>query len=484
MNKYLTIDIGTSSIKVAVFSETGKIICSYKRDCVPFFPAEGYVEQDAEDWWVVVKGLLNDVFVKEDPRSISCIVISGQTPACVPIDEDGKPVRPAIIWMDRRSSAQTKWLKEHLDNQMLENSLNNLDSYFGGVKWLWYLQNEPELYQKTWKILQANSYISYLLTGMTAIDPSQAGICDPCYNVNIGEWNESVCGLINLDIDKLPTVYPSEKIIGHVSFSASAETGLAEGTPVACGGGDFAFACLSAGVYQKGRAALMLGTAGNLFFPNPTGADSRLINTFHITGERLALGGVLAGGVIAWIREVFGNLVDFDTLEKEAIEVLPGAEGLTLLPYLLGERTPVWDPDARGVLIGLSLNHKRGHIYRAALEGISFGFKQIQEILKENGDVLESVVAIDGGAQSALWRQILANVLQVPLDHYPEHGGTSLGAAYLAAKAVGQFEDFTSIDTWLGPAETTYPDKSMEGIYQQKYEIYKNIYPLFKKCMK
>ena len=482
MNKYLVIDIGTSSAKAAVFSDTGKIICSHKRDYPLYFPAEGFAEQNPEDWWLAVKYSLKEIFVQEDPKTISCIVVSGQAPGCVPVDVNGKPVRPAIIWMDRRSYLQSDWLKAHLDQQIIENTQNNLDSYYGGVKWLWFLQNEPELYKKTWKIMQANSYITYLLTGVTAIDPSQAGICSPCFNFDTGEWDENICRSMDLDLNKLPSVYPSEKIIGFVTSQASADTGLAEGTPVACGGGDFAFACLSAGVYQKGRAALMLGTAGNLFVPNPAGADPRLINTYHVTGERLALGGVMAGSAIVWIREIFGKQIEFEQLEDEANEVKPGAEGLTFLPYLLGERTPVWDPEARGVLLGLSLNHKRGHIYRAILEGVSFGFKQIQEILRENGDVLESVVAIDGGAKSSLWRQIFSDVLQVPLHYYPEHGGTSLGAAFLAAKAVGQFNDFSAIDSWLGFSETDYPDHSLDSIYQQKYGIYKKIYPLFKAC--
>jgi len=228
--------------------------------------------------------------------------------------------------------------------------------------------------------------------------------------------------------------------------------------------------------------SLSEGTAGNLFVPNPAGTDSRLLNTFHVTGERLALGGVMAGSAIVWIREILGKHVDFDLLEEEAERVNPGADGLTFLPYLLGERTPVWDPSARGVLLGLSLNHKRGHIYRAILEGGCYGFRQIQEIIQENGDIIQEVVAIDGGAKSALWRQIFSDVLQVPLRWYPAHGGTSLIAAFLAAKAVGHFNDFSGINTWLGASETNYPDKSLDSIYHRKYEIYKQIYPLYKNC--
>lgn len=477
MNKYLAIDIGTSSIKVATYSENGEEISLLTSIYATYSPFEGWMEQNPEDWWVEVKRLLNNILIEEDPKSISCIVVCGQAPSCVPVDKDGKPLRPAIIWMDRRSESQSKWLKIHLDKQQLENSSNNLDSYFGGVKWLWFLQNEPFLYRKTWKILQASGFITYLLTGEASIDPSQAGLCSPCFNFNTGGWDERICKAMNLDINKLPSIFASDQIVGFVTSSASTETGLVEGIPVVCGGGDFAFACLSAGVYTKGKAALMLGTAGNLIIPDSEVADYRLINTFHVTGKRLVLGGVLAGKAISWIKEIIANNIDLDTLEEEARETLLEDDGLIFLPYLIGERTPVWDPNARGMFLGLSINHKRGHIYKAVLEGVCYAFKQIQEILQENGDYFHEVIAINGGAKSTYWRQIFSDVLQVPVSWLPNSSGTLLGAAFLAAKAIGQFHDYSCIDTWLGPTIYSYPQYDHSLIHQHKYRIYRKAYP-------
>lgn len=265
-----------------------------------------------------------------------------------------------------------------------------------------------DLFQRTWKLLQPNGYVIYHLTGETVIDPSQAGLCSPCFNLKTAAWDEAICREMGLALSVLPDVHPSRAIIGQVSAAAAQATGLPQGTPVVCGGGDFACACLGAGVTGPGRAAMMLGTAGNLLVPAAVAPDSRLLHTLHVTGGPLSFGGVMAGGNLNWFNHLLGTYDPhiYTILDGEASLLPPGAEGLVYLPYLMGERTPIWDPEARGAFIGLSSRHSRAHLYRAILEGVAFAFRQIAEILRASGASFEAVAALDGGARSALWRQI------------------------------------------------------------------------------
>jgi xylulokinase len=266
--------------------------------------------------------------------------------------------------------------------------------------------------------------------------------------------------------------------VGHITRSAADATGIPAGTPVVCGGGDFACACLGAGVSGGGSAAMMLGTAGNLLVPGPGKNDPRLINTVHVTGEPLRLGGVMAGGAVRW----FGDMLRVDepdlfaALDAEAEAVPAGASGLIFLPYLLGERTPIWDPHARGAFIGLSGGHHRGHLFRAVLEGVAFAFRQMNEIVGEAGAPVREVIAVNGGAKSALWRRIFADVLGVPVRYRPASGGTVLGAAYLARVGAGDTTGFQEIEAWLERPIDTEPSARTAAVYDHQYGVFRDLY--------
>jgi xylulokinase len=428
---------------------------------------------------------------------VRAVCVSGQAPLCVPVDRSGDPLRPAILWLDRRAQPQADWLRERLGLEAAARiSGNTLDPYFGGVKWLWFRQAEPELYRQTWKIFQAHSYINYRLTGEAATDPSHAGMCSPCFNLRGRAWDESACQLMEIDPQKLPAIRPSTEVIGAVTRAAAQVTGIPAGTPVVCGGGDFACACLGAGAGPhaarqgagphaarqgdggEGSAAMMLGTAGNLLVPGLERADPRLINTVHVTGEGLSLGGVLAGEAAGWFREMLNIPQEglIEALEGEAAQVPAGADGLVFLPYLLGERTPVWDSRARGVFFGLAASHRRGALYRAVLEGVAYAFRQMGEILAECGHPLHEVIAINGGARSPLWRQIMADVLGAPVRWRPTSGGTALGAAWLAALGAGDVQGFEGLSAWLEPAVDTLPDPATQSVYSTRYAVYRQLY--------
>ena len=476
---FLTIDLGTSSLKAALYNDSGYLLACSVESYLLSYPHTGWVEQSPEDWWnaccLACKRIL-----AENKVTIRAVCVSGQAPACVPINLQGEPLRPAIIWMDRRSVSQADRFKL---NQCLQQAaaqgLNTFDSYFGGFKWLWFQEYEPQLYRQTWKILQANGYLIHKLTGTVITDPGHAGICTPFFSDELGGWSETLCDMLQFDLDKLPDILPVTSVIGQVSRSSRDETLIPAGTPVIAGAPDFLCACLGAGVLDNQSAALMLGTAGNLMFPSAAKIDHRMLNTRFVNGDLISTGGVLAGGAISWFCKLV-NVNDPRILEEEARQVQPGSEGLLFLPYLLGERSPIWDPNARGVFMGLNSSHTRAHLYRAVLEGVAFSFLQMKEIMAEQGICPADVIAIDGGARSSLWRQILADALQLPVRWRNNNAGTALGCAFLAGMGSGTFNDFSQILQWLEPTIDTLPDQNNAERYQLHYKAFLDLYAALK----
>lgn len=481
MQAYLVVDIGTSSTKVTSFSTSGQQLASLGARYEVSMPQPGWAEQDPEIWWQAVCRLCNELTAAHPDVEVLALVTSGQAPSCVPIDLDGKPLRPAVLWLDRRSTGQVDWLRERLgEERAYAISGNRLDSYFGGLKWLWFRQNEPELFRRTWKILQANSFITYKLTGQAVIDPSQAGLCSPCFDIAQRVWSPEVLRILDIPLEKLPDILPSAAVVGDLTPEAARLTGLKAGLPVVCGGGDFACSCLGAGVTQAGSAAMMLGTAGNLLVPDPPRGDARLLNTVHLTGQNLSLGGVMAGGATQWFT---GNVLGLEgsdfyaRLESEAAQTPPGADGLIFLPYLMGERTPIWDAQARGVMLGLTSRHTHAHLYRAIMEGVAYAYRQMADVLRASGSRLDYAVAMDGGANSALWRQIFSDILNLPVHWRGGSGGTGLGTAFLAAVAIGVEPHFNAVEKWLGPSQISQPRVENHTIYERLFDIYASLYP-------
>jgi xylulokinase len=287
---------------------------------------------------------------------------------------------------------------------------------------------------------------------------------------------------MGIKLEMLPDLVPSTAVIGRVAPHAASVSGIPAGTPVAAGAGDYALSCLGAGAIGPGDAVAMLGTAGNLLVAEPSGRDPRLINTIHATGGALCLGGVMAGGLINWLREILDLEAEqlYTTLETEAASTPPGADGLVFLPYLQGERTPVWDPNARGMFFGLTTRHRRAHLYRAVLEGAAFAFRQMLEIVQGTGTPIQSVALTDGGARSPLWRQIFADVLGIPVHWQPKSGGTLLGTALLAGVACGQLPGFEAIESWLGPVTILQPIPDRKPTYERLFSIYSQLYDRLK----
>jgi xylulokinase len=446
VTRLLGIDIGTTGVRAAVFDEAGTMLADASVECLYESPQPGWAEIDPEKWWAAVGHVLGRI----DVSNIDAIAVVGQAPTAVSMGTR----EPAILWLDTRAEAEARAL--------------GIPAYYLGPKLRW-LEAQGRA-QGVTAVAQSHAYITYRLTGELATDPSTAALCLPHFDLTKRAW---------LDAERFPPIRDAHSIIGSVRANPF---GLREGTPVVAGGGDFAAATLGAGVVAEGEACLMLGTAGNLLVPrNSPGTDARLINAHHVGADVwLSLGGTLSGGAQEWLRKALGGVAHAE-LDEEAARVAPGAEALLFLPYLQGERTPIWDTEARGTFTGLGLNHGRGHLWRALLEGIALSFVDCQEVLESDGGIrLREVVAANGGGKSALFRQILCDALGVPLEYTPVSGGTVAGAAMLAALGIGVLESAADAKKWRGKVVRHSPNAEAHARYRELLPVRRALYESLK----
>jgi xylulokinase len=436
----LGIDVGTTGVRAGVFDEQGRQLTEASSACPPVTPAPGRAEADAERWWAAVADVCGRVGQKVSLAQIEGIGVVGQAPTAVLVEADARPLGPAILWLDVRAAAEARAIDAALGPGRAEAlSGNRMHAYYLGPKLAWLRAHEPRALDRAAHVMQSHAFVALRLTGRAACDPSTAMLCSPLYDARAGTWSEEACRAVGVPIRALPGVMRAHDVLGAVTRTAAAATGLREGTPVVAGGGDFAASALGAGVVDEGRACLMLGTSGNLLIPTDDPVfDSRLINSHHVGCDRwLALGGTLCGAALEWFRSVFAPGVAWESLEAEASAVDVAGSELLFLPYLQGERTPIWDEAARGVLSGLDLTHGRGHVLRALVEGIALSFRHCLSVAQERGLRFDEVVATDGAGRNALLRQTLADALGLPLVWSDEGSGTLLGAAILAGLGTG-----------------------------------------------
>ncbi len=475
--RLLGIDIGTTGVRAALFDGGGMLLAEASLPCPYDAPAPGWAEIRPERWWNATREVLALLAARVGSLAgVTCIGVVGQAPTVALVDASGAELGPAILWLDTRAAGEARELGVH--------------AYYLGPKLLWLARNGESLRQARW-ILQSHAFLGYRLTGTVAIDPSTAALCLPLFDLGARAWLPSACEAAGIRPEQLPPVLPASAVLGGVTAEAARAVGhgLRAGTPVATGGGDFAAATLGAGVVEEGEACLMLGTAGNLLVPRKTpGLDARLINAHHVGADRwLSLGGTLSGGAQEWLRQALANGTDalpaFDVLEAEAARVPAGSDALLFLPYLQGERTPIWDTDARGAYVGLALGHGRGHLWRALLEGIALGFVDCQEVLEQDGVRLHEVVAANGGGKSALFRQILCDALGVPLVYTPQASGTVAGAAILAGLACDAIASPDDARAWRGASVRHEPDARAHARYREllglRRQAYAGLRPVF-----
>ena len=479
----LGIDIGTTGVRAAIFAEDGRMVADASASCLHDSPKPGWAEADPEAWWRAIARVLGELALTNELDEIACIAVVGQAPTVVLVDAAGAVVRPAVLWLDTRAEGEAREL--------------GTEAYYLGPKLLWLARNEPAAIAKTKWVLQSHAFVAMRLTGEVAVDPSTAALALPLFDLTKLEWVYSAFTRVHnassgagVRPEQMPPLRRSHEVLGTVTAGAARATGLRVGTRVVVGGGDFAAATLGAGVVAEGEACLMLGTAGNLLVPCRTpGTDARLINTHHVGVESwLSLGGTLSGGAQEWLRHaltrasasedtaVRGSLPTFEVLDGEALRIAAASDGLMFLPYLQGERTPIWDVSARGAYVGLALNHGRGHLWRALLEGVALGFVDCQAVLEDGGVDLREVIAANGGGKSALFRQILCDALGVPLAYASKGGGTVAGAAILAALGAGVLSKAEDAKAWRGELVMHEPNLAAHARYRELLELRRAAY--------
>jgi xylulokinase len=470
----LGVDIGTSSSKGVLVSLDGRLLATAVRDHAVDRPAPGHVEMDAELWWSEFVALSREL-TGDDVRVIA-VGVSGIGPCVLVTDEDGTALRPAILYgVDTRAQLQVEALTtKYSEAAIAARCGSTLSSQAVGPKLAWLADNEPDVSAAARRLFMPSSWLVYRLTGEYILDHHSASQSTPLYDTNANEWYEPWCREIAPQI-AMPTLLWSGEVAGRVHTVAARETGLEEGTPVIAGTIDAWAEAISVDAHNPGDLMLMYGSTMFLVHTVETMLTApTLWSTVGVyPGSRNLAGGMAtSGSITAWLKDLFGD-ADYAGLLEAAEASGPGASGLLMLPYLAGERTPIADSNARGVIAGLTLSHTRGDIYRAALESIAMGVRHNIEAMEDAGARINRVVAVGGGTQGRLWTQIVSDVTgreqQVPTYTI----GASYGAAYLAACSIGS----PSISDWNPIAETVRPAEQDAHGYDELYGLYRELYP-------
>ncbi|MBO5461550.1 MAG: xylulokinase [Ruminococcus sp.] len=501
MKQYLLgIDIGTSACKVALFSRSGEVVSSASEDYNVYYPHPGWVEQNPEEWWDAVCTAIRKVLSEDgiSPEEIAGVGIDGQSWSAIAVDKDGKVLINTPIWLDTRAQDICEELNEKFGAEtFFEMAGNSLQPSYTTAKILWYKREHPEIYAHIYKILQSNSFIAYKLTGNMTQDVSQ-GYGFHCFNMRTGQWDTDMCEKLGIPMSILPDIYPCHEVIGSVTEEASKVCGLAVGTPVVAGGLDAACGTLGTGVLFAGETQEQGGQAGGMSICiEEYQADPRMILSFHVVPDRWILqGGTTGGGgVMRWLEREFGDYErevkerchksSLDQFNEKAEKVAPGSDGVVFLPYMAGERSPIWDPDAKGVYYGLDFSKTKGHFIRAAMEGVAFSLRHNLEIAQQAGAEVKVLRAMGGSANSLLWTQIKADVTGKPIVVPSSDTATTLGAVILAGVGTGVYESFEeAVKLTVKEKRFHEPNAEVKEIYDKNYQIYLELYKQLKDTMK
>jgi xylulokinase len=491
---WMGVDIGTYSSKGVIVDGGGGVIASHAVPHELSLPRPGYFEHDAEAvWWhdfvAIVRSLLRQTGL--DPRRIGGIGASGIGSCVLPIDENGAPLRPAILYgIDTRASAEIAYLEQALGREAIfRRGAMHLSSQASGPKVLWIRNHEPQVFEQARWFLTSQAYLVYKLTGQASIDVYTAGGYIPLYDVYRRAWVPEAAALIT-PLERLPRACWSAEVVGQVTPEAARATGLAPGTPVVAGTTDAAAEALSAGVAHFGDLMLMFGSS--LFFILKTAqllpTERFWSSNFLEEGTYAFTGGMsTAGSLTTWFRDQLapsevereraGGENAYAALARAAAASPPGARGLIALPYFEGERTPLQDPQAKGLWFGLSLKHSRADLYRSLLEGVAFGIRHNLSAMAEEGVAPASrILAVGGGAQSQTWMQIVADVCNLELALPDQAHGACYGDAFLAAAGAGGVASLGEIGRWVQTRAVVRPDGENHRRYEAYYRLYRELY--------
>jgi len=498
MSSYLLgMDYGTGGAKACIIDENADVLAYAFREYPIYTNKPGWSEHDPVLYWTIACELIKECLKKSgvNGKDIKGIANSSALPSMVMVDHNHHPINLAYNLMDRRATEEVKWLKENIGEQrMFEINCNRIEDHSTLVNLMWEKKNRPDDFKRIHKALSIDGFIRLKLTGKATANYSSGAFFGVAYDVRKNKFDEQLVEEIGLSMDIMPDFYSSEEIVGYVTEEAARETGLAAGIPVAAGSVDCNAGWVGGGAVEVGDIQINLGTCGVMgcVHQNPDLMVDSMINCSYTTNSREVFVTVAAtttgGQSLRYLRDNFSQLElateklvpgfnSYEALDKLAETVEPGSEGLIVLPYLMGERTPLWDVDARGVVFGLSLNHSKAHLVRAMMEGVAYAMYDSYRIFEQQSSKINlPIVLNEGGAKSRLWRRIITDVFNVPTVFVKSRIGAPMGDAILAGVATGVFPDFSIAKKKAEYVDRLEPIKENHELYMKYYEIYQSVY--------
>lgn len=483
---WLGIDIGTGGTRALLVDEQGNVqagVTAPHAEMQMAYPL--WAEQDPEDWWRATQEAVRGVLAQGQAAAgqIRGIGLSGQMHGLVLLNQDGEVIRPSLIWCDQRSQQQVDYVHNTVGRErVLSYIANPVVTGFTLPKLLWVRDHQPDLFARTRHVLLPKDYVRYRLTGEFASDVSDAS-GTALFDVARRSWSYELADVLELDRVILPKAYESPEVTGTLSAPVASSLGLREGTPVVGGGGDQAASAVGNGIVEPGIVSCTLGTSGVVFahMEQPRYDPQGRVHTFcHAVPEKWHVMGVTQGAGLSfqWFRNTLARATSYDELTAEAATASPGAGGLFWLPYLMGERTPHLDANARGGWIGLTARHTRADLIRAVLEGVSFSQKDGLDIMESLGTQVNSIRLSGGGAASPFWRQLLANIFGKRVVTLATQEGSAFGAALLAMVGTGAYSSVPEVcRVAIREVESVEPQAEAVAYYSEAHRVYQALYP-------
>ncbi|MCM1487665.1 MAG: xylulokinase [Firmicutes bacterium] len=482
---YIGIDLGTSAVKLLLTDKYGKVSKTVTKEYPLYFPRSGWSEQQPEDWWEAVKKGLGELIGCVDKTQIAGIGCAGQMHGLVILDDKDRVIRPAILWNDGRTEEETEYLNSVIGKKRLSELTANIAfAGFTAPKLLWVRKHEPKNFARIAKIMLPKDYINYRLTGRFASDYSDAS-GTLLLDVQNRRWSEEMTEICGVSPNQLPQLYESYETIGTLKTEIAAQLGLTENVRVAAGAGDNAAAAVGTGTVGSGGCNISLGTSGTIFASSSSFAidpNNSLHSFAHADGGYHLMGCMLsAASCNKWLCEDIFKVSDFFAEQAGIADEKLGRNRVFFLPYLMGERSPINDINARGTFIGMTMDTSRSDLVQAVLEGVAFAVRDSFEVARSIGVNIPRSSICGGGAKSRLWQRIMANVLNIPLDSIAAEEGPGYGGAILAMVGCGEYGSVKEAAAELvSVSSTVYPEAEIAARYEAKYQKFKKIYPTLK----
>ncbi len=480
---YIGVDLGTSAVKLLLMNENGGIEKIVSKEYPLEFPYPGWSQQNPEDWWKQTVEGLKELTASAEKDKIAGISFGGQMHGLVVLDKDDNVIRPAILWNDGRTTKETEYLNNVIGKDKLSQYTANIAfAGFTAPKILWMKENEPDLFAKIAKIMLPKDYIAYKLSGVHCTDVSDAsGML--LFDVKNKCWSKEMMEICHVREDQLAKIFESYEVVGNIKADIAKELGFPETVKVIAGAGDNAAAAIGTGTVGDGRCNISLGTSGTIFISSKEFCvdENNALHAFaHADGNYHLMGCMLsAASCNKWWMEDILNTTDYGAEQKGITKL--GENNVFFLPYLMGERSPHNNPDARAMFIGMSMDTTRADMTQAILEGVAFGIRDSFEVAKSLGLDIKKTKICGGGAKSPLWKKIIANVLGIEVQVIESEEGPGYGGAILAAVGCGEFASVNdATEKLVKVIDTVEPDKDLTEKYEAKYQQFKKLYPTVK----